>query len=431
VTTPPSIAAQAPLGACRWKRGLALAALAVCGACGLPPAPPAPRVLTFADLAALATPMNAEATFANDDGVPGGLRVRDYLAFDGTNYQLVLRNTWTEGYRSAYVTAEVWLGFDEVWVQPVYVPITGFTNGKPDLLTDPSAPDPTKSWSPIFSVGPDSAFYSPFWQTFYFQVPVGTDPDAFTTARKVIDSGLPLIPGPGHTMSIVPGVNVAPPTGAAPDQMLGGPTGTKEGYLDGKDVDFLDFGKNNFSWNDDLVVEPTPLFMLVYRDVNGDLHRMNVPTVAGTGPLYSNRPPNVVNAVPHYGALWRLYTVEVPPTARIFAPDIPAFADARMDYPETLIGTTYGTDILAADPADIGHWLGRVTLNPDATPAGFHGCFSSYDNLPATGGTEPCMWLDSQQAVESAVPASRIQPTDILVTCPFVSYDDVPFAVDP
>jgi hypothetical protein len=410
---------------------LVLLVACAAGACGLPPNPSRPHLLTFADLGALAAPMDPGATFANADGVPGGLRVRDYVTFDGTDYHLVLRNTWTEGYRSAYVTAEVWTGFDEVWVQPVYIPVTGFTNGKAILLVDPAKPDPTKSWSAIFSVGPESAFYSPFWQTFYFVVPPGTGPDDFTSARKVIDSGLPLIPGPGHTMSIVPTDHIVPPTPSAPGQMVGGPAGTMEGYVDGKEVDFLDFGKGNFSWDADLVVEPTPLFVLVYRDDTGALQRLNVPTVAGTGPLYANRPANMLNAVPHYGAVWRLYTVEVPGTARIFAPPLPEFADAIADYPVGFVAPDYGANVIAAGADDLSHWLGRVALNAVKSADGSSpGCFSSYDDIDV-GGTDPCQWLDSQPAIERAVPASWIRPTDILVTCPFVSYKDFPVVVDP
>ena len=201
--------------------------------------------------------------------MPGGLRVRDYVTKDDAGYHLTLRDTWTEAYRSAYVTAEIWIGFDEVWVQPVYVPITGFADGDPRRS---SSTRPRGAWSPIFSVGADSAFYSPFWQVFYFQVPDGTDPDALTSARQVIDSGLPLIEGPARTMSLVPGA-----VGPAAD---GGGLGSGDrrarrrsapGYLDGKPISFLDFGTDTFSWNEDLVVDETPLFVLVYRDDDGNL----------------------------------------------------------------------------------------------------------------------------------------------------------------
>jgi hypothetical protein len=450
----------------------ALAALALLGgalaACDLPASPRRPHLLTFADLQALAD--GPDPTFANDSGVPGGLRVGDYvtkqIGKDGTaSYFPTLRNTWTEGYRSAYETAEIWTAFDEVWVQPAYVPITGFeSDGTPIPLTEPgaAAPDagvtepdaaaadpdggadassaapPARAWSPIFSVGPDSAFYSPFWQLFYFQVPAGTDPDDYTTARKVIDSGLPLIPGPGRTMSIVPGDITVPRVGMASGQHVGGPAGSSPGYLDGRDVKFLDFGKGSFSWNDDLVVDATPLFMFVARDDQGNLQRMNVPTVAGTGPLYANRPPNVrVNTTPHYGSFWRLYTVEVPPAARIFAPPQLFAAESADFLPQRLVvpADGYGPSVIAAGADDVSQWLGRLALNalPSATDASEHGCFSDYDNLDTSSSTAlpHCQWLDSQPAIERSVPSSWIHRTDILVTCPFVSYHDVAVVVTP
>ena len=64
------------------------------------------------------------------------------------------------GYGAAYVVTEVWTDFDELWVQPAYVPVKGWSAGKPQPLTLPGP------WEPIFSVGPGSRFYSPFWQIF-------------------------------------------------------------------------------------------------------------------------------------------------------------------------------------------------------------------------------------------------------------------------
>jgi hypothetical protein len=420
--------APQPPPASRRGRGrvLALTAFALgsqaAAGCGEPPNPARPKLLNFSDLEKLAVPVTSEATFAEGYGVPEGLRVRDYVTTDGSTYSLTLRNTWTEVYQSAYETAELWLGFDEVWVQPVYVPITGFTNGEPDLLPDSDG----STWAPIFSVGPDSAFYSPFWQTFYFQVPLGSDPDQFKSARKVLDSGISLMPGPAHTMSIVPGTNVSPAQ-STPSLKVGGPTGVSSGYLDDQSVNYLDFGKSNFAWTPDLDVVETPLFLLVYRDGLGVLRRMNAPTVAGTGPLYANRPPNVMNDVPHYGAFWRLYTVEVPSTARIFAPDIPAFHDARADFPAEVVGGTYGSSILTDSANDLNQFFGRVAVNGDA-------CFADLNNLDDTAGptgNPPCQWLDSQPKVEAAVPTTAIGRTDILVTCPFVSYDGMPVVVTP
>jgi hypothetical protein len=419
----------------RPRRGaLALAALLTCAGagCDLPANPRRPQVLTLADLEALVDPAMPNATFANDDGVPDGLLVRDYVKFEGGKYQLQLRDTWTEAYRSAYVTAELWTGFDEVWVQPVYVPITGVDpQGVPVKVADPLT-----GWSPIFSVGPDSSFYSPFWQVYYFQVSDLADAEAFKSARKVIDSGRPLIKGPARTMSIVPGDVALPKTAPMSDQMVGGPQAVGQGYLDGKDVSFLDFGVSTFSWNDDLVVEETPLFVLLYRDTDGNLKRMNVPTIAGTGPLYANRPPKLAGSVPHYGAFWRIYTVEVPPTARIFAPPLEEFKAARADYPPSLVAVDYGADIIAAGAQDVSQWLGRVALNAVASPDGtVKSCFDAYNNIDTRGPSNPtipyCHWLDSQPSLEAAVPSTWIHKTDILVTCPFVSYDDMPFVVAP
>jgi hypothetical protein len=400
------------------------------GCSGQPANPSRPHLITFADLEALAASPTAAPTFATNSGVPGGLRVTDFVTYDGTNYGMPLRTTFTEGYRSAYRTTEVWTGFDEVWVQPVYVAITGFTDGKPDLLTDPTNPDPTmQGWSPIFSVGPGSAFYSPFWQTMYFVVPPGTDPEKFKSARDVLDAHVTLIEGPAHTMAIVPGENIVPAPSPFASQMVGGPTGTSEGYLDGADVDYVDFGKNNFTWNAELDVEETPLFMFVYRDQNGALQKTNTPTVAGTGPLYANRPVNVTDTVPpvpHYGAYWRLYTVELPATARIFAP--PALYPAQnADYAGP-VGTAYGDSVTKSDADSVSAWLGRVALNATDDPT--KGCFSDELNLDELGGGS-CRWLDSQAKIEATVASWAIWKTDITVTCPFVSYQDFPFVVTP
>ena len=409
-------------------RACTLAAVALCAAaaCDLPAKPGRPKLLTFADLETLADTADADTIIPGTEAVPGGLRLQDYIKKDDGGYRPTLRNTWTETYRSAYVTAELWTGFDEVWVQPVYVPITGFANGLPVKLPGEKG----LPWSPIFSVGPGSAFYSPFWRVFYFVVAPDTDPETLRTARKVIDLGVPLIKGPAHVMSLVPpdGVEL---TQTVTDvlQNVGGPTQVSKGYLDGADASFLDFGMGTFSWNQDLVVDETPLFVLVYRDESGALHKMNVPTVAGTGPLYANRPPNVDGNVPHYGAFWRLYTVEVPTTARIFAP--PTFPNERMDYPASLVADgLYGDDVLdEKNKAGYEFFLGRVALNAlPADPADpmSKGCFGSLSLIDTRASVmpTPCRWLDSQPAIEAAVPPTAIHRTDILVTCPFVSYHD-------
>jgi hypothetical protein len=402
--------------------------------CDLPPSPSRPHLYTMADLEALAK-AGKPLTIADDAGVPGGLAVSNIVQYDGAQYHLALRTLWTESYRSAYETTEVWTGFEEVWAQPVYVAVTGFNDdGSPKLLTDPTNANPNEQgWAPVFSVGPESAFYSPFWQTFYFVVPEGTDIESYTTARKVVDSGLPLIPGPAHTMSLVPTEakpgELAPATTGAAGQAVGGPAqGTRRGYLDGNDVSYLDFGKDNFSWNDELVVEETPLFVLVYRDNAGSLQGLHVPPVGGTGPLYADRPPAIDGeGVPHYGAYWRLYTVEAPSSARIFAPEMVFGEDAVHQFQDTpYVGKDYGADVNLSTPAVVGKYFGRMALNAlPAADMSTKGCFSSIAAL------DTCQWLDSQSALEHAVPPASIWRTDTTVTCPFVSYADKAIVVDP
>jgi hypothetical protein len=61
---------------------------------------------------------------------------------------------------------------------------------------------------------------------------------------------------------------------------------------------------------------------------------------------------------------------------------------------------------IAARP-DVKDYVGRVAVNPD--------CF------PDPGFPQSCVWLDSQAAIEDQLP-SAIARTEILGTCPFVTY---------
>jgi len=231
-------------------------------------------------------------------------------------------------------------------------------------------------------------------------------------------------------MSLVPDdAKVALTPSPFASQQVGGPARASKGYLDGAEIGFLDFGVGNFTWDDDLVVEPTPLFVFVYRDENGELQRMNVPTTAGTGPLYANHEANVQSfAAPHYGAFWRLYTVEVPPSARIFAPPKQFEAQSGDYEPKSFLepDTSYGDAIFAAAPDDNSKYLGRIALDAlvSALDPTKPGCFLA-------GDLESCHWLDSQAAIEKALAPTAIRKTDVLVTCPFVSYHDTPVSVTP
>ena len=87
---------------------------------------------------------------------------------------------------------------------------------------------------PIFSVGPSSGFYSPFWQIVYAEVPADTAPDALTSARQILDGGYPLTPSGGWTMPLVPDMT-SPPT--RPGDFRPVPP---RGWLDGEPISFLE-----------------------------------------------------------------------------------------------------------------------------------------------------------------------------------------------
>ncbi|HEY6477332.1 MAG TPA: hypothetical protein VI456_12175, partial [Polyangia bacterium] len=322
---------------------------------------------------------------AADAGLPGGIEIGHIL--DGT--ALYPRPAVADHYGVSYATTEVWAGYPQVWMQPMYVPVTGWADGVPQKLLD------ANHWHPVFSVGPGSGFYSPFWQAVYFTVPPGTTPATYTTVKQILDAGFPLAPREGWTIPIVPADVTSP--------VVGPTQGT--GWVDGAKVSFLNFGERLFNWDPATnVVEETPLFVMVTRDASGNLVAPSLPTLGGTGPLGTHAGPAPLNGVaPIYASYWRLYTVEIPPTARVFTDDNLQQALAAAGLPDLGL------------PVDAGYAnvVGRVVLNPGCT---------IFD--PMASGTGACQYLDSQAALESNLDPGAIQPTDITVTCPFLTYQD-------
>jgi hypothetical protein len=373
--------------------GLALAA----AACSEAPRPPNPRLWTIFDL----QPRSADPTaaVAADAGLPGGVPVAQVLGADG--FTLAVRDT-LDVYDAAYVTTEVWAHYDRVWIQPMYVLVTGF---------DAGAPVPVKvdgKVQPIFSVGPASGFYSPFWQTFYVQVPADVVPEALSSVRAILDSGYALVPGPGRTVSLVPDGTTLP---VSPE--LGVPR-AGQGWIDGTPISFLDFGTGMFTWDASGVVAETPLYHFVFPTADGTFVALDVPTVAAPGPPGSNlgAPPTVDNQL-RYAAYWRLYTVNVPLTAAVFAPPDqtdPGFLDALKTTALSL-DVTYSPDV-ASNP-DVARYIGHVSASPT--------CFAA-----SPLDLEACPWLDTQDHIEGRIDPSAIEPTAITVTCPVVSVNGKP-----
>jgi hypothetical protein len=391
---------------------VALAA-SLAGACAANDPGERPTLLTSADFESLVRAQtDPEQTILPGEGLPDGLKLRRIVELDGATPTLALHDTFTDGYHSQYVTTEAWADFPAVWIQPVYVPVTGYMpSGAPILELEG-----TEAWHYIFGVGPKSAFYSPYWQIIYFRRAPGTALDDYRTPRDVLDRGLDLNPAGGRVIAIVPDDL------ATPAITNGGPE-KAQGWLNGEKVSYLDFGSNTFTWDEYGVVEEAPLFVWVIKDANGVRHTLDIPSVAGAGPLYSGRPPVIVNGVPKYGSYWRIYTVDLPSGTAVFAP--PQYPDLRaaLAARTSLYDVTYDPKILAAMPHDNDEFAGRVTTTPD--------CFKTADAIdPSNFGpgdqAMACQYLDSQAKIEAAVPEHAIQKTDLLVTCPFVVYDGLP-----
>src|SRR5262245_2067477 len=165
--------------ACRAAFLVAAAALAACDV----QSPPRAQLWTLSDVTALyANGAEPTAVIATDAGLPQGVALGTMLNKTEPRTLAVVKGL-AEGYTVGYTTTEVWTYFDEIWAQPVYIPVTGWAGG---------APVPPLG-QPIFSVGADSLFYSPFWRMTYVEAPEG----AAKSTREILDGKYPLHPTRG------------------------------------------------------------------------------------------------------------------------------------------------------------------------------------------------------------------------------------------
>ncbi|HEY2899122.1 MAG TPA: hypothetical protein VGL59_01005, partial [Polyangia bacterium] len=269
-------------------------ALVVCGlgaaACGLPPAPAPARLWTLDDYVAL---YEGRGGAENVPPLPTTVPPERLLAQPTPGqYQLVMSPTFEEGYGAAYLTTDLWQAFDEIWVQPLYIQVSGWSpTGAPLLF----ASDDDRS-HPIFSVGTKSRFYSPYWEVLYVKVPDGAP--AYHSLPEIADAGpLEVRSGGAHTASLLShDLTIDAPANdrdRSPDLPLPeqvGPTVVRgSGFLDGASIDYLDFGWGEFQWDANRVVEEVPLFDLVFRDDTGAVHPFGGPKVGGSAPPFSGR----------------------------------------------------------------------------------------------------------------------------------------------
>jgi hypothetical protein len=386
-------------------------ALVVLGACSQAPAPPAAKLWTLSDVQSLyATGAEGDTALAAESGLPGGIPLGLIVnppAPDGSS-TLAARTAWSNNDLVAFLTTEVWVNYPEVWMQPAYVPITGWANGKPQFLGG-------KPWQPIFSVGAASGFYSPFWQIVYAEVPADTAANALTSARQILDGGYPLTPAEGRTMPFVPPNIGLPASVELPTQIMAElPPGVVEkmGFFDGAPVSFLDFGPSLFTWDPNSnVVQEASIYVLTFIGSDGKpLASASIPTILGAGPPGSG--VTLPGGAQRNSAYYRVHTVVVPNTARIFADPTGLLYDS---LPADLQARTGFAPGASAD--QITAFSGRVALNPGDPAQGLSGCFDD-PTLLAHKDAEPttCTWLGSEAALKTNLDLSTEETTSITVT---------------
>ncbi|HVV48155.1 MAG TPA: hypothetical protein VHO06_00710 [Polyangia bacterium] len=383
----------------------ACAGLVALGACSQAPAPPAAKLWTLFDVESLyAGGAGGSRAIAGNDGLPGGIPL-DLVASGPTpGATLAPRTALADGEPVTFLTTEVWANYPDVWTQPAYQPATRASDGSLQPLGGALAP--------IFSVGPASGFYSPFWQLVYAEVPAGTAPGALTSARQILDGGYPLTPGPGRMMPLAPdglGLPDGLPVAATP--------GT--GWVDGARIAFFDFGGSTFTWDPaSNVVQPATIYVLTFVDAGGVVRSTPaILTVLGAAPQGAGIPQPCGGQ--RNSSYWRVVTVPVPAGARVFAPPqatdlLSALAAEKIDPGTYTAAVTGASDQTVAAFAP---FYGRVALNPGDPAQGVSGCFDD-PALLAHDEANPasCAWIDSEAAVEANLDLSRAEPTALTLT---------------
>lgn len=323
-------------------------------------------------------------------GMPASMLLDEWP--DGSVH-LKVQRAFAEGRPAAFVTTELWVNYtDALWLQPIYAQFRDAT-----LATPVDAPH-------VIDVGPDSSFYSPFWQ---LNAAVVGDVDGYHSSKQVLEAASEIRPLGTRTCPLrpldIPGSIALPEPWDAWNISLDTIPAAEAVYDDKgqvRRVGLFDFGPNLFSLEVDArngaVIEELPIFLFV--DSTGQL-LAGEPRVAGVGPFLSGRAADVGwdaagRPQPRFGAFWRVYAALLPMEAGPFQADA-LHADA------VAAAQAAGVDPLELD--------GRVALDMK--------CFDE-PSFPAG-----CVWLDSQAKVEAILGPASLIATEITGTCPFVFYD--------
>jgi len=339
--------------------------------------------------------------------LPDGIPTTEILQpeDDGT-FTLRVQPCFAEASPAAYVTTDVWVNYDAVWLQPLFVPFVDDTRAVrySDGRRAPA----------IVDVGPESAFYSPFWLVAWAIVG-DVDPERYRTPLELFDAGIRMVWVYAGTAPLKPvdvvstrpgGVHVTDPTyGMELDDIPTRETWFADEHEVSK-LEMFDFGRNLITVTDHGrggVVEATPLFMFVTRSAGAPQPVAGAYKVAGVGPVGSGRVADVgIDAAtgrpqPHFGGLWRMVLAYVPGTAGAFHVD---------QHPASAAVVTAAGN----DPRD---YEGRVAA--DAA------CFEQPALFPAS-----CRWLDSQAKIEATLGGSALVATEITASGPLVFYGKQP-----
>ena len=352
---------------------LTLAGLATGAGCARS-VPAAAQLITLYDL----VPAAASGSLVASTPTFAGFSAAKWISTgDDGSAALNPHQGFIDGQAATWAATELWVDFDEVWAQPLYRATKGGT------LIDPRQAE--APW--VFSIGPRSLFYSPFWNVYGFEVPDGVDVNGILDTRAVIE----LANSQGGFTSL--GRRIS---SLGPHSVTGPAAFPAATYVDdaaawygSADHRFVDFGDGGFAEDGSAVVTETPLFVFASRGAGGVFEPLGFQWVGGTRPLFSGTPalsnpiaggsgspgesgsvPVGVATRPSFGGLWRVHWV-VP-----FAP------------------------IVGGD--------GRIS---DCLPSG------------------PCLTLDGQGAIE-ALGADRIFASEILMAAPLLQLGNEPFTVN-
>jgi len=349
----------------------------------------------FAINAALGEGRNVAAGPTLPDGIPAS----DLLTQSPSGaVTLKVQRAFAEGKPAAFVTTELWINYgDAIWVQPIYAQFIAA-----DLTARVDTPL-------VIDVGPESSFYSPFWQVNYAVV---GDVPGYRSTKDLLDAASQIVPAGMKTCPLRPLEIVAselalpapwdPWNASISLQTVPAGEVVYEEEEEVETVGVFDFGHELFELqvgDHGAVVTASPMFLFV--DSNGT-PLAGEPRVLGAGVVVLD--PASGGPRPRFGGLWRVVKAMLPESAGAFHGDEHTAArDAAMRA--------------NGDPLD---YEGRVAL--DKT------CF---EDAAANDFPDGCAWLDRQAQLESLLGAGRLVATEIAQTGPIVLYDKQPVPVNP